>query len=122
MKKSSFITMVLGTIGVIFLALGMCMAMLPEWNAFMPGVITGCIGLLVLAATVYTWRKMEGKTPIRLSPKTLLTALLGIAGALALGTGMSLTMVWSSTVLGIATGIVGIVMLLSLVPLIKGIN
>lgn len=30
MKKSNFIALILGTIGVVFFALGMCMAMLPE--------------------------------------------------------------------------------------------
>ena len=36
MKKSSFIAMVLGTAGVVLFALGMCMALIPEWNAFKP--------------------------------------------------------------------------------------
>ena len=31
MKKSSFVALVLGTIGGVFFALGMCMALLPEW-------------------------------------------------------------------------------------------
>lgn len=37
MKKSSFVAMILGTIGGILFALGMCMALIPEWNAFLPG-------------------------------------------------------------------------------------
>ncbi|WP_347477125.1 hypothetical protein [Clostridium sp. Marseille-P299] len=41
MKKSSLVAMVLGTLGGIFLALGMCMCLLPEWNAFKPGVAMG---------------------------------------------------------------------------------
>ena len=39
MKKSTFVAMILGTIGGILFALGMCMALIPEWNAFRPGVI-----------------------------------------------------------------------------------
>lgn len=46
MKKSSFAAMVLGTVSVVLFALGMCMALIPEWNAFMPGVIFGCAGLI----------------------------------------------------------------------------
>lgn len=34
MKKSNFVAMILGTIGVILFALGMCMTLIPEWNAF----------------------------------------------------------------------------------------
>lgn len=37
MKKSTFVAMILGTIGGILFALGMCMALIPEWNAFRPG-------------------------------------------------------------------------------------
>lgn len=61
MKKSSFVAMILGTIGGIFFALGMCMALIPEWNAFQPGVVMGTIGALVLLIMMLVWRKMEIK-------------------------------------------------------------
>ena len=41
MKKSNFVAMILGTIGGILFALGMCMALIPEWNAFRQGVVMG---------------------------------------------------------------------------------
>ena len=41
MKKSSFAAMIMGSIGGILLAIGMCMCLLPEWNAFAPGVFMG---------------------------------------------------------------------------------
>ena len=44
MKKSSFVAMILGTVGGILFALGMCMALIPEWNAFNQGIIMGVIG------------------------------------------------------------------------------
>ena len=122
MKKSSFVAMILGTIGGILFALGMCMALIPEWNAFRPGVVMGVIGVLVLVVMVLVWRKMENKAPIHLSGKTIGTVLLGIIGALTLGIGMCLTMVWSNMVPGIAVGIVGIVLLLCLIPLTKGLK
>lgn len=31
MKKSNFAALILGTISGVFFALGMCMALLPEW-------------------------------------------------------------------------------------------
>lgn len=122
MKKSSYVAMIMGTVGGILVALGMCMCLLPEWNAFKPGVVMGVIGLVVLLAMVLVWRKMENKAPIRLSSKTIGTVLLGIVGAILLGVGMSMVMVWSNLVLGIIIGLVGIVALLSLIPLIKGIK
>lgn len=122
MKKSTFVAMILGTIGGILFALGMCMALITEWNAFRSGVIMGVIGLLVLLVMVLVWRKMENKAPIRLSGKTIGATLLGIVGALLLGVGMCLTMVWSHMIIGIVVGLVGIVLLLCLIPFVKGLK
>lgn len=122
MKKSTFVTMILGTIGGILFALGMCMALIPEWNAFKPGVIMGVIGIVVLLIMVLIWRRMENKAPIKLSGKTIGATLIGIVGSLLLGVGMCLVMVWSNLVLGIILGIVGIVALLTLIPFIKGLK
>ena len=122
MKKSTFVAMILGTIGGILFALGMCMALIPEWNAFRPGVIMGVIGAVVLLIMVLVWRRMENKEPIQLSGKTIGATLIGIVGALLFGVGMCLTMVWSHLVAGIVIGIVGIVVLLCLIPFIKGLE
>lgn len=122
MKKSTFVAMILGTVGGILFALGMCMALIPEWNAFQPGVIMGVAGAAVLLIMVLVWRRMENKEPIRLSGKTIGAALIGIAGAMLLGVGMCLTMVWSNMVVGIIVGIMGIVVLLCLIPFIKGLK
>lgn len=53
MKKSTFVAMILGTIGGILFALGMCMALIPEWNEFQPGVVMGVIGAVVLLSMVF---------------------------------------------------------------------
>lgn len=64
----------------------------------------------------------ERKTPIKFSGKTVLTVIAGIVGALALGIGMCFSMVWRKMVSGIVIGLVGIVILLFLIPLTKGIK
>lgn len=122
MKKSSFAALVLGMISCMFFGMGMCMALLPEWNAFRPGIVTGCIGLLLALITVLVWRKMEHKEPVRFSARAVLTVLLGIIGALTLGIGMCLVMVWSRIFWGIAVGCVGIVLLIGLIPVCKGLK
>ena len=122
MKKSTFVAMILGTIGGILFALGMCMALIPEWNAFNQGIVMGVIGAVVLLIMVLVWRKMENKSPVRVSGKMIGTVLLGIFGALVLGVGMCLTMVWSNMIIGIIVGIVGIILLLCLIPLAKGLK
>lgn len=122
MKKSSFVAMMLGTVSMILFALGMCMALIQEWNAFMPGVIFGGVGLILGLITLIVWRKMEHKAPIRMDGKMLLTVVMGIVGALALGVGMCFSMVWGKMILGVGIGLAGIVVLLCLVPLTKGIR
>lgn len=122
MKKSSFVAMLMGTISGVLFALGMCMALIPEWEAFQPGVIFGGVGLLLGLITLIVWRKMEHKEPIQFSGKTILTIVVGVAGALALGVGMCFSIVWDKMVIGIVIGMVGIVVLLSLIPLVKGIK
>lgn len=122
MKKSSFVALILGIISGLFFALGMCMAMLREWNAFGLGVIVGCIGIVFALITVFVWRKMEHKQPIKISGRAVLTAIVGIVGALALGVGMCFTMVWGNMIVGIVVGLVGIIILLCLIPLCKGLK
>lgn len=122
MKKSNFVAMIMGTIGGILFALGMCMALIDEWNAFRPGIVLGAIGTAVLVAMVIVWRRMEGKAPVKPSGKAIGAWLMGIAGALMLGIGMCLSMVWSSMVVGILVGLVGIVLLLCLIPYTKGLQ
>ncbi len=122
MKKSSFTALVLGTVSGMLFAIGMCMALIPEWNAFMQGIIFGGIGILLGVITIFVWRKMEHKAPIKVSGKGILTIAVGIVGALLLGVGMCFCMVWEKMFIGIVIGMVGIVLLLCLIPLIKGIK
>ena len=122
MKKSTFVAMILGTISGILFALGMCMTLIREWNVFKPGVIMGVVGVIVLLIMVAVWRKMENKEPIKLSGKIIGSTLIGILGALLLGVGMCLTMVWSNMVIGIVVGIIGILLLICLIPFIKGLK
>lgn len=122
MKKSTFVATILGTIGGILFALGMCMTLIPEWKARQPGIVMGIIGAAVLLVMVLVWRKMENKAPIKLSGKTIGATLIGIIGALLFGVGMCLTMVWSHMIIGIIIGVIGIVVLLCLIPFIKGLK
>ena len=123
MSRKNFVTLILSTVGGILFALGMCMALLPEWGAFTQGIVVGCIGAVVLLVMVAVRRKMEGKPVfVPLNAKTVGAVLLGIAGALVLGAGMCMVMVWDRLIWGIVVGLAGIVLLLCLIPLIKGIK
>lgn len=122
MKKSSFVTMLLGTVSGVLFALGMCMTMIREWNAFQPGVIFGCLGLVLGLVSVIVWRKMEHKSPIQISGKAVISTVIGVIGALALGVGMCFSMVWGKMAVGIGIGLAGVIILLCLIPLVKGLK
>ncbi|MCI6176935.1 hypothetical protein MR772_10475 [bacterium] len=122
MKKSNFVSLILGTIGIVLFALGMVITLTGEFGTMNQGIILGVAGLIVLLADLIIWRRMEGKAPIKITGKTLGTVALAILGALLLGVGMCLTMVFGKMMLGIVIGLVGIVLLLLLIPLTKGLK
>lgn len=122
MKKSSFAALVLGTVSGVLFALGMCMALLPEWNVFTEGIVFGAVGIVLGIVTLCIWRKMENKAPIKLNGKNVLFALFAVVGALILGLGMCFVMVWDKIVAGTLIGLAGLVMLISLIPISKGIK
>ena len=100
MQKKNFVSLILGTIGGILFAIGMCMCLLPEWGAFTQGVVIAVIGAVVLLILLLVRRKMEGKPAIHLSGKAVGSVLLGVVGALALGIGMCMVIQRIDTVDG----------------------
>lgn len=123
MKKENFVTLIMSVVGGLIFALGMCMALLPQWNSFNEGIVCGFIGAVVLLAMVIVRRKMTNAAPIEINGKTVGIVLYGILSTIVFGVGMCMTMVWSNLMLpGIIIGIIGIVLLLCLIPMIKGIK
>lgn len=123
MNKENFVTLIMGTIGGIIFALGVCMCLISDWNSFTQGVITGAVGLAVLLVMLIVRRKMQGKPAVVLNARAVGTIILGILGTLIFGIGMCMTMVWEGMLIpGIAVGIVGIIMLICLIPVCKGIQ
>ena len=122
MKKSSFVALILGTISGVLFAMGMCMALLPQWNAFTEGVVFGIVGLVMGVVTFMVWCKMENKQLPKPNGKNLLRIAYGVLSALVLGVGMCLCLVWNQIVWGTLVGLLGIVMLIALIPMVKGLK
>ena len=122
MTKKNLISMILTALGGILFSIGMCMCLLPEWGAFTPGVVIAAVGAVVLLVLLLVRRKMAGKPAVHISGKAVGAVLLGIVGALVLGVGMCMAMVWSMLVPGIVMGVAGILLLLCLIPLVKGLK
>ncbi len=122
MKKSSFVALILGTVSGVLFALGMCMALLPEWDAFTEGVIFGVIGIVLSIITALIWCKMENKKLPKMNCKNLIRIIYAVIAALVLGAGMCMCLVWQQIIWGTLVGLLGIIMLIALIPMIKGIK
>ena len=72
--------------------------------------------------TLIVWRKMEHKEPIKVNGRSVLFTIFAVLGALVLGLGMCFVMVWENIIVGTVIGLVGIIMLLALIPITKGIK
>ena len=57
-----------------------------------------------------------------MSKKNFISLILGTIGGILFALGMCMVMVWSMLVQGIIIGLVGIILLLCLIPLVKGIH
>ena len=122
MKKSSYFALVMGTVSGVLFSLGMCMALVEEWAMLKQGVIVGGIGLILALVTLLIWRRMEHKEPIKVSGQVVVRVVYAVVAALLLGVGLSLCLVMEKYILGTVIGLVGIVMLLGLIPMVKGLK
>ena len=122
MKKSSFVALIMGTVSGVLFALGMCMTLLPEWDALIEGVVFGGVGIVLGIATALIWCKMEKKKLPKMNGKNVLRAIYALVAVLVLGVGMCMCLVWAQIIWGTLVGLLGIVMLIALIPMIKGIK
>ena len=121
MKKQDFVRLVLGVVGGLLFSVGLCMCLLPEWNAFNIGVVCTAIGgVSLLVQSIVAWLRSGRK--IKINWKIAGKVLYGVFASLVLGVGMCMIMVWNLMLPGILVGIVGIVLLLMLIPMFLGLK
>ncbi len=113
MKKETLLEIILGTVGGLVFAIGMCMCLIPEWNMFTVGVVVAIIGFIILLGIIPVYKSSHPKkahTPINWSIVT--TWVIGVVGALIMGFGMSKIMVESATqvdfIVGLIAGVIGL--------------
>ena len=114
MKKETLLEIILGTIGGLVFAIGMCMCLLPEWNLFTAGVVTTIIGFIILLCIIPVYRKDHPRKPHGpINWGIVLTFVVGIVGSLIMGFGMSKILVGDASktdmLVGIITGVVGLI-------------
>lgn len=114
MKKDTLLEIILGTVGGLVFAVGMCMCLIPEWNLFNLGVVISIIGFIILLCIIPVYRSAH---PKKRSTKAVnwgivIAWVIGVIGALVMGLGMSRVMVpdpsQSDMLIGIVTGVIGL--------------
>ena len=114
MKKEILLEIILGTIGGLIFAIGMCMCLIPEWHLFIPGVVLVIIGFIILLCIIPVYKKEHLKkvSNRKIDLGLVLTWIIGIVGALIMGFGMSKIMVGNPVkidmIIGMITGVVGL--------------
>ena len=114
MKKETLLEIILGTIGGLVFAVGMCMCLIPEWNMFQTGVIVAIVGFIILLGIIPVYKSSHPKKEHKpVNWGIVITWIIGLIGALVMGFGMSKVMVGeastSDMIIGIITGVVGLV-------------
>ncbi|MDE6726952.1 MAG: hypothetical protein K2J80_03310 [Oscillospiraceae bacterium] len=114
--------MTFAVIGGLLFALGMCMCLVSEWDKFTPGVVTAVIGGAVLTITFLVRCFVFGDHEVKFNGKMFGKTVFGVFGALVMGVGMCMVMVFDLMIPGIIIGIVGLVLLLCLIPMCVGLK
>lgn len=121
MKKENYIALVLTVAAILVFGVGLCMCLIPEWELFQPGVVVTAMGLVFLVVLGLVRWFRAGRPVAKVNAKRLGIVIYGIVAALVLGVGMCMVLVFEGMMgYGIVVGIVGILMLLGLIPMLKG--
>lgn len=122
MKVKNFLMLIFGIVALMLFALGMCMCLVEGLGSMKLGIALGVVGLVIGAVLLLAWRKAQNKAPIKLNKRAVLISLYAIVSALVLGLGICLCLVWCKYLVGISVGFAGILMLIFLVPIVKGFH
>lgn len=122
MKKETLLEIILGTIGSLFFAIGMCMCLIPEWNLFKAGCIVTIVGFIILLCIIPIYRSSHPKKQHGpMNWRIVFTWGIGVIGAFLLGFGMSQIMVGNPSqtdlLIGMAAGIVGLIIIILNYPI-----
>lgn len=113
MKKDTLLEIILGTIGGLIFAVGMCMCLIPEWDLFNVGVVVSILGFIVLLCIIPIYRNSHPKkVHDKINWGIVFTWIIGVVGALVMGFGMSRVMVdnpeGTDMLIGIVVGVIGL--------------
>ncbi len=65
----TMISIIVGIVGTLIMGFGMCLCL--EWSEFIPGVIIGVVGMVILAAAYPIYSKITQKQREKIAPEIL---------------------------------------------------
>ena len=123
MKRENFISLLLTTVGLCLFGTGMCMCLLPEWNAFVPGVVVTALGAVTLAVIALVRWISAGCPVAKINWAMVGKVAYCVAAVLVLGAGMAMIMAFEGLMLpGVAVGVAGILLALGAIPVCRGLK
>ena len=113
MKKDTLLEIILGTIGGLIFAVGMCMCLITEWNLFKDGIIFSIVGFITLLTIIPLYKSNHPpKKHLPINWSIIFAWIIGIIGSLIMGFGMSKIMIENPTqtelLIGIIISIIGL--------------
>lgn len=123
MTKKNYLLLMLTVLSSLAFAVGMCMCLLPEWDAFRPGVAVTAAGALALIALGAVRWTMAGRPVAKVNWKTVGRVSYCVGAALVFGTGMAMVMTFEGLMLqGILVGAAGLLLGLGTIPVCRGLK
>ena len=68
-RPGTMISIIVGIAGTLIMGFGMCLCL--EWSEFVPGVITGVVGMAILASAYPIYNKITQKQREKIAPEIL---------------------------------------------------
>ena len=107
MKKGTLIEIILANVGGLFLAMGLFMIFMNDWNLMTAGIIATVLGAINLITLIFVRRKFNDVKVSRW--KSTLARLIIIIAAIAMGSGASQMISNEHAIFGLVIWIIGMI-------------
>ena len=121
MKKRDFMSLIAYTVSLLVLALGMCFYTLPDWGMASIGMPLAIVGLVLVLLSWVLQRRLAGKGAPNIDFRFVSKVVYSVVALLIFGGGFALITAGNS-VLGLALGLIGLVLIIGIIPVTVGLK
>ena len=123
MTKKNFVFLLLTVLSGLLFSLGLCMCLLPEWNAFEMGVAVTALGSMALLALALVRWIMAGRPTVKVNWPRAGKAAYCVISLLVLGAGMAMILAFEGLMFtGVIVGMAGLLLCLGMIPVCRGLK